>query len=113
MPLTLEKLNGASLDKAYEFYKARFADASGFTFTLVGSFDVEKIKPLLEKYLGGLPAAGHKENFKNLGIHAPAGQLTKNVYKGIGDKSTVQLCSAAIMIITRPTTCRLTRWKKC
>jgi zinc protease len=91
MPLTVEKLNSASLDKAYEFYKARFADASGFTFTLVGSFDVEKIKPLLEKYLGGLPAAGNKENFKSLGIHAPAGQLTKNVYKGIGDKSTVQL----------------------
>ncbi|MES2279267.1 MAG: insulinase family protein [Bacteroidota bacterium] len=91
MPLTLDKLNTASLDKAYEFYKARFADASGFTFTLVGAFDVEKIKPLLEKYLGGLPAAGHKENYKNLGIHAPAGQLTKSVYKGINDKSSVQL----------------------
>jgi zinc protease len=91
MPLTLEKLNTASLDKAFEFYKARFADASGFTFTFVGSFDVEKIKPLLEKYLGGLPAAGHKETFKNLGIHAPAGQLTKEVYKGIGDKSNVRL----------------------
>jgi zinc protease len=91
MPLTLEKLNTASLDKAYEFYKARFADASGFTFTLVGSFDIEKIKPLLEKYLGGLPATGHKESFKNLGIHAPAGQLTKSVYKGIGDKSSVQI----------------------
>lgn len=91
MPLTLEKLNTANLDKAYEFYKARFADASGFTFTLVGSFDVEKIKPLLEKYLGGLPAANHPENYKNLGIHAPAGNLTKEVYKGIGDKSSVQL----------------------
>jgi len=91
MPLTIQKLDAASLDKAYEFYKQRFADASGFTFTFVGAFDAEKIKPMLEKYLGGLPAAGHKETYKDLGIHAPAGQLTKNVYKGIGDKSTVQL----------------------
>jgi zinc protease len=91
MPLTIDKLNGASLDKAFDFYKARFADASGFTFTLVGSFDVEAIKPLLQKYLGGLPAPGHTEAYKNLGIHAPAGQLTKEVHKGIGDKSSVQL----------------------
>jgi len=91
MPLTLEKLNTASLDNAYEFYKARFADASGFTFTLVGAFDVENIKPSLEKYLGGLPSTKSNETFKNLGIHAPAGQITKTVYKGIGDKSTVQL----------------------
>lgn len=91
MPLTIAKLNAASLDKAYTFFKDRFADASGFTFTLVGSFEVEKIKPLLEKYLGGLPSTNRSETYKNLGIHAPAGQLTKSVYKGIGDKSSVQL----------------------
>jgi zinc protease len=91
MTPTVEKLNSANLDKAFDFYKDRFADASDFTFTIVGSFDAEKIKPLLEKYLGGLPSTGRKESYKNLGIHAPAGQVTKNVYKGIGDKSTVQL----------------------
>jgi zinc protease len=88
---TTERLNSASLDKAYSFYKDRFADANGFTFTIVGSFDVDKIKPLLEKYLGGLPSANRNETYKNLGIHIPAGQLTKDVYKGIGDKSSVQL----------------------
>lgn len=88
---TAERLNSASLDKAYNFYKDRFADASGFTFTMVGSFDVEKIKPLLEKYLGGLPSAKGDETYKNLGIHIPAGQMTKQVHKGIGDKSSVQL----------------------
>ncbi|PTQ99586.1 zinc protease [Mucilaginibacter yixingensis] len=91
MTMTAERLNQANLDVAYNFYKARFADASGFTFTLVGNFDVEKIKPLLEKYLGGLPATNSKETYKNLGIHAPAGKITKEVYKGIGDKSSVQI----------------------
>ena len=84
-------LQNASLDKAYSFYKDRFADANGFTFTLVGSFDPEKVKPLLEKYLGGLPSANRDETYKNLGIHIPAGQVTKNVYKGLEDKSSVQL----------------------
>jgi len=86
-----ERLDKASLDKAYGFYKDRFADANGFTFSLVGSFEVDKIKPLLEKYLGSLPSGNGYETYKNLGIHIPAGQLTKEVHKGIGDKSSVQL----------------------
>ncbi len=84
-------LDKASLDKAYNFYKQRFADANGFTFVLVGSFDVDKIKPLLEKYLGGLPSSGGAETYKDLGIHPPTGAITKDVYRGIADKSSVQL----------------------
>jgi zinc protease len=91
MVTTEAQLDAASLDKAYDFYKARFADASNFTFTFVGNFNVEDIKPYLETYLGGLPSANHTETFKNLDIHPPAGQVTKTVYAGIGDKSTVQL----------------------
>ena len=91
MVTTTERLNNASLDKAYNFYKQRFADANGFTFVLVGNFDIEKIKPLLEKYIGGLPSSGGTETYKDLGIHPPAGSLTKEVHKGIGDKSSVQL----------------------
>jgi zinc protease len=91
MTITPGRLNAASLDKAYSFYKARFADASGFTFTFVGNFDIGNIKPLLETYLGGLPSTNSKETYKNLDIHPPAGQITKTIYKGIGDKATVQL----------------------
>jgi zinc protease len=91
MVSTASMLDKASLDKAYNFYKQRFADANGFTFVLVGSFDVDKIKPLLEKYLGGLPSSGGAETYKDLGIHPVAGAITKDVYKGIGDKSSVQL----------------------
>ncbi|OCX51194.1 peptidase M16 [Mucilaginibacter sp. PPCGB 2223] len=91
MSVTLDQVNHASLDKAFDFYKDRFADASTTTFILTGSFDVEKIKPLLEQYLGGLPSAKRSETYKNLHIAPPAGQITKTVYKGIGDKATVQL----------------------
>jgi len=91
MVTTPGRLNAANLDKAYSFYKDRFADASGFTFTFVGNFDIPTIKPLLETYLGGLPSTNSKETYKNLNIHPPAGQITKIVYKGIGDKAAVQL----------------------
>jgi len=91
MVTTPERLSKASLDKAYSFYKARFADASNFTFTLVGNFDVETVKPYLEHYLGGLPSTNSKETYKNLNIQPPAGEVTKIVNKGEAEKSSVQL----------------------
>jgi zinc protease len=91
MVTTVPRLNAATLDKAYDFYKKRFADASAFTFTLVGNFDVETVKPYLEHYLGGLPSTNSKETYKNMFIQPPAGVISKTVNKGVGDKSTVQL----------------------
>ena len=91
MVVTPERLKSADLDKAISFYKDRFADASGFTFTFVGNFTVETIKPYLEAYLGSLPSTNKKETFNNLHITTPPGQITKTIYKGIGDKAGVQL----------------------
>jgi zinc protease len=91
MVVTPAGLNAASLDKAFAFYQDRFSDASRFVFTLVGNFDVETIKPYLEAYLGSLPSTNSKETFKDLAINPPAGQITKTVYKGIGDKAAVEL----------------------
>ncbi|MES2809649.1 MAG: insulinase family protein [Bacteroidota bacterium] len=91
MPMTAARLNAASLDKAYSFYKARFADAANFTFTLTGDFNTEAVIPYLETYLGSLPATNSKETFKNLNIYPPAGQITKKVYKGASTRATVQL----------------------
>ncbi|MCS3732589.1 M16 family metallopeptidase [Mucilaginibacter dorajii] len=88
---SIEKLDQISLDRAYAIYKERFADASGFTFTFVGSFDVNTIKPLLEKYLGALPATNSHEQAKDLGIHIPPGKIEKNIYKGSENKATVRL----------------------
>lgn len=91
MPATADKLNAASLDKAYDFYKARFADAGNFTFTFTGDFTVNAIIPYLATYLGSLPSTNSKETYKNLGIHPLSGQVTKTIYKGAGNKATIQL----------------------
>ena len=78
-----------NLDKSLAFYKDRFADASDFTFVLVGSFDLPTIKPLVERYLGSLPALHRKEAGRDVGIRPPAGVVEKVVTKGSTPKSQV------------------------
>jgi len=91
MPTTLSDIDKISLDKAYAFYKDRFADASGQTFVFVGNFEVEKLKPFLTTYLASLPSTNRNENFVDNGVHPPKGKVSKTVYKGLEDKATVQL----------------------
>lgn len=93
---SIEKYDKINLDRAFEIYKDRFADASDFTFTFVGSFDVEKLKPLLEQYLGALPSTKRIEVARDLGIHIPSGKLQKQVYKGQEPKSTVRLTFSGV-----------------
>lgn len=91
MPNTLADLDKINLDKAFAFYKDRFADNSGQTFVFVGNFDVEKIKPLITTYLASLPALNKNENFVDNGINPPKGKVSRTVKKGLEDKATVQL----------------------
>jgi zinc protease len=90
-PMTAERFNKIDAKRAFEIYKERYADASDFTFVLVGNFKNEDIKPMLEKYLGGLPSIKRKETFKDLGIRAPKGKVEKTVYKGSEAKARVTM----------------------
>jgi len=90
-PPSLEKLDKITLDKAYNIYRDRFADASGFTFVFVGSFMPDQLVPLLEEYLGSLPSLHKGEQARDPGTHVPEGQLIRNVYKGTEDKALVRL----------------------
>ncbi len=83
-PATIEEWN---LEKSMAFYKERFADASDFTFTFVGSFDLATIKPLVERYLGALPSIRRKENWKDVGVLTPKGVIERKVERGIEPKS--------------------------
>lgn len=76
-----------NLDKSLAFYKERFADASGFTFVFVGSFDVDAMKPLVERYVASLPSTNQKHAFKDIGVKLPSGVIEKRVEKGIEPKS--------------------------
>ncbi|MDI6739912.1 MAG: insulinase family protein, partial [Candidatus Edwardsbacteria bacterium] len=94
-PVTEEVLSHTDLDKAFAFYRQRFADAGGFTFILVGSFTPDSIKPLIETYLGSLPNLKRKARWKDDGIRYPEGVNERAIAKGIEPKSTVRMAFPA------------------
>ncbi len=87
-PATVDQWNLAT---SFAFYKARFADASNFTFVFVGSFTPDGIRPLVEGYLASLPATHARETWRDLGIARPTGVVEKTVEKGIAPKSEVAI----------------------
>ena len=94
--MTPARVDQMNLDKSMAFYKDRFADASGFTFTFVGSFTLDTMKPLVEQYLASLPALHRQEHWKDVGVRPVTGVVKKTVEKGIEPKSQT------IMIFTGP-----------
>jgi len=90
-PETPASVDQWNLDKSLAFYKARFADASNFTFVFVGSFTLETMKPLVETYVASLPATRAHESWRDLGIRPPTGIIDKTVEKGLAPKSQVAI----------------------
>nr|WP_319399152.1 insulinase family protein [uncultured Carboxylicivirga sp.] len=72
--LTPEELDEIDLDKAFDFYTSRYSSANGSRFFIVGSFDVDSIKPLLTQYLGSLPGNKIVTKYKDYGIRPPKGE---------------------------------------
>jgi zinc protease len=89
--MTLERLDEVDLDRALAVFRDRFADASDFTFTLVGNFELDSIRPLIETWLGGLPAIDRKETWRDVGGYAERGVVRVDVHKGLEPQSRVQL----------------------
>jgi zinc protease len=88
---TPEILDSLDLGRALELYRDRFADASGFTFFLVGSFRPDSVRPLVERYLASLPALHRTEAARDLGIRPPRGVVEKVVRKGTEAKAQTLL----------------------
>jgi len=85
-PGDFDKINP---DRAMEIYKEQFSDANDFNFILVGSFDIEKIKPLLVTYLGSLPSAGKQAEYADNGVRTIKGNNQFNFKKGTEPKSLI------------------------
>lgn len=90
-PWSPDLLKEMDLNKSFAFYQDRFADVDDFTFFLVGSFELEKVKKLAEQYLACLPALPRKERWRDPSIHFPRGMVVKTIYRGIESKSRVGL----------------------
>jgi zinc protease len=87
-PMTKELLSEADFNRMKQIAKERFKNAADFKFFFVGNINFDEFKPLVEKYLGGIPSMPEKENWVDLGIEAPNGVVEKIVNRGTEDKST-------------------------
>jgi zinc protease len=90
-PWDNQMLKEMDLQKSYEFFKDRFADASDFTFYFVGNFSLHEIRPYIMTYLGSLPDLTRDESWRDLGIRPPAGKIVKELHRGLEPKSRVTL----------------------
>ncbi len=87
-PMTVELLKEAEFDKVEAIARERFKNAADFTFFFVGTIDTTQLKPLVEKYIGGIPYSDDNESWRNLGINPPKGVVAKRVKKGQEPRST-------------------------
>jgi len=86
-----EDYDKINLDKSFGIYKQIYDNAYGMHFTFVGKLDGENIKPLLEKYLGSLPAKEMPITVKDNGIRLVQGPKTINIQRGKESQSFVSL----------------------
>jgi len=85
------QINQVNLDRLISIFKDRFADASDFTYMMVGNFKIDEVIPLLEKYIGGLPSIKRKEIWKDVTPGFPKGLLVVDVPKNSEPQSSVAM----------------------
>jgi zinc protease len=100
-PLSTAMLTQLDQQRAFAFFKDRFSDANGFTFVFVGNIDPAAMKPLVEKYLGGLPTAGRRETYRDTGVRPPRGVVNKTVRQGLEPRAQTEIVFSGTMPYTR------------
>jgi len=77
--LTKESVSKITLDDIRKIYTDRFNSADEFTFFIVGNISQDTVIPMVEKYIGSLPAAGRKETWVDRKVEQPKGKITKEI----------------------------------
>lgn len=75
-PPRKESILNADYDRICEIYRERFGNAADFTFIIVGNFNKESIRPLIEQYIASLPSTGKKEKARNVTPRVRKGKHT-------------------------------------
>jgi len=80
--LTLKDVDKLDYAKALQIVKERISNAADFTFVFVGNIDPATAKPLVETYIGSLPAnKSKKEDWKSLKNTPAKGNIIKHFEK--------------------------------
>lgn len=90
---TEAQLKQLNIDKMYKIFRERFDDASDFTFTFVGNLDEAKVLPLIEKYIGGMPAKGKTEKWIDRKDEFAKGIVDEVIYAGEANKGLMAIVS--------------------
>jgi zinc protease len=87
--ITPEYFDRIDIHKAYAIAADRFEDASDFKFLFIGNVDAQKMKPLVEKYIGSIPSINRKENWKDLKVQPKNGKTTRAITAEMKDPKAV------------------------
>ena len=71
--MKLAMLDDVNYALAMQMYKQRFMNADAFTFTFVGNINADAVKPIIEKYLGGLSNVKKQETFADVNMRPRKG----------------------------------------
>ena len=87
------------LEPALDFWRARMANASNFTVVLVGDFSLERVRPLVLRYLASLPA-GHPEMPRRTPPPIPTRVVEHSFRRGVDPKARTSLLFAGEVDLT-------------
>jgi len=87
-PADFDKIN---LNRSMAIYKEIFGNAYGMHFTFVGNIDMATAKPLLEKYLGSLPASPKENKYTDVGARMITGYTEIALKRGKDPKAMINL----------------------
>lgn len=93
LPSSTAFVERIDLRKAIDFWRARAANASNFTVVLVGDFTLPQLRPLVERYLGSLPA-GHAERPAAARVHVPTGVVERAFRRGADPRARTRIAFA-------------------
>lgn len=68
-----------TIDKVEALYKERIADASDFTFFIVGNIERDSAMLLAREYIGNIPSLHRKEKWIDRKVRAPKGKTVKEI----------------------------------
>ncbi len=86
---SVEEYSNLNLDRSFSIYNRVFGNAWGLHFTFVGNIDPDKDKPLLEKYIGSLPAQQQENICADKGVRILQGKTIANLKKGMAPQSII------------------------
>ncbi len=87
--LTYDQIRAIDPARALAIYRERFGDASAFTFVITGDVDPAALRPLVERYLAGLPANGAPPIAPEPARLWHPGDQTIVRHDGGGDRATI------------------------